>query len=69
MKFKAGQKIRARMTLESEPVKIHIEHVLEVEKCSSKLIVYRVYGKHLKYWHYFSCYDYEMEIYIKHCRQ
>lgn len=50
------------------PSKVHIEHVLDIEKYTDKLIVYRVYGKHKQYWHYFSCYDFEMDMYVEHCQ-
>lgn len=68
MEYKAGQIIKARVPFSRTPSKVHIEHVLDIEKYSDKLIVYRVYGKHKQYWHYFSCYDFEMDMYVEHCQ-
>jgi len=61
MKYKAGQSFKAKIPFGLKPMKVHIEHVLDGEK----LIVYRVYGKHKQYWHYFSCFDDEMDWYVK----
>jgi len=68
MEYTAGQKYKARVPFGLKAMKVHIEHVLEVEKYNNKLIVYRVYGKHKQYWHYFSCFDFEMDMYVKHCQ-
>jgi len=64
MKYKAGQKIKAKVPFSITPMKIHIEYVLDTIY-DDKLIVYRVYGKYKRWWHYFTCYDFEMDIYVK----
>ena len=69
MKYKKGQKIKARVPFMNSSALIHIEHVLDVDKNENKLIVYRIYGKHKQWWHYFSCFDYEMDMYVKFAKQ
>lgn len=68
MKYKVGQKIKAQVPFSKTPLKVHIEHVLNIEKYDAKLIVYRVYGKYKQDWHYFSCYDFEMDKYVEFCQ-
>ena len=68
MKYKSGQKIKARVPFSRTTSKVHIENVLDTVY-NDKLIVYRVYGKQKQWWHYFSCFDFEMDMYVEHAQK
>jgi hypothetical protein len=63
-KFKAGMSLRAIVPFSSEIMKVHIEYVLPSIYIDRKLIVYRVFGKHKRWWHEFLCTEEEMQWYI-----
>jgi len=63
--YKSGQVIKAKVPFRWEVSTIHIEHVIELSKSNHKLIIYRVFGTQKRWWHYISCFDYQMDMYVK----
>jgi hypothetical protein len=45
-------------------IKVHIDHILPSIVDGQQLVVYRVFGKHKRWWHYFICSDESMNFYI-----
>ena len=43
--------------------KVHIMYVLPSIYKDQKLIIYRVFGKHKRWWHEFMCTDVQMQFY------
>jgi hypothetical protein len=62
--FQPGQTYRAHIPFSNLPMKIHIMYVLPSFYKDSKLIVYRVFGKHKQWWHEFMEIDDMLEFYI-----
>lgn len=62
--FKPGMSFRARIPFsEPDTIKVHIDHVLPSIYPGRKLLVYRVFGKHKRWWHEKMCTDKEMSLY------
>ncbi len=59
MDLKAGD-----IFYDKDKYKCHIVALLKNEK--QPQIVYKYYGKHKQWWHYFVVSEYEFDLYIKH---
>ena len=65
MKFKKGQAFKAKIPFGAGRLyKIHILYVLKSIYDKEQLIIYKVFGKHKRYWHEFMCTNLQMETYI-----
>ena len=65
MRFKEGDKFKAKIPFSDKPIKVHICYVLPSKSyCDRTLIVYKVYGKHKQWWHELMCTEKDMEHYI-----
>ena len=64
--YKEGQSFKVKIPFGREPMKIHITYVLP-SKCyrDRTLIIYKVYGKHRRYWHEFMCDIDDMNHYVE----
>lgn len=61
--FKSGMSFKAIIPFSFKPMKVHIDHVLPSIYEGEKLIIYRVFGTHKRWWHQFMCTDSEMSLY------
>jgi hypothetical protein len=63
-KFAAGMALKAVVPfMQPRPAKVYIDHVLPSVYKGEYLIVYRVFGKHKRYWHEFLCTEMDMQFY------
>lgn len=63
--FKAGDTFRAIVPFSSpESIKVHIDYVLPSKIDKTTLLIYRVFGKHKRWWHELMCDSISMEHYI-----
>ena len=63
-KLKMGMSFKAKIPdAQFKPMKVHIDHILPSIYEDERLIVYRVFNKHKKYWHELMCTEREMNIY------
>jgi hypothetical protein len=60
MKFKKGQSFRMHISTLGEARKVHIVALIE-----NDMVVYKYFGKHQQWWHYFVKSKTELEFYIK----
>jgi len=65
--FKEGQSFRACVPFsQPETAKVHIDYILPSKAYSDEtFIVYRVFGKHKRWWHTFLCTPKQMKLYIE----
>lgn len=63
-KLKEGMSFKAKVPF-SQPntTKVHIVYILPSIYEGERLIVYRVFGKHKRWWHELMCTEREMNIY------
>jgi hypothetical protein len=60
MKFKKGQSFRMHISALGEARKVHVVAVIE-----NDMLVYKYFGKHKQWWHYFVDSRTNIEFYIK----
>lgn len=66
MNYEAGQSFRIfDHSFCNDSMKIHIMYVLDGIYKDQKLIVYRYFGKHKRWWHQFICTDEEMNFKVE----
>lgn len=63
--IKEGDSFRVQISHLIGTRKVHIDHVFPSIYQGRKLIIYRYYGKHRRWWHECLCTEEEMELYIK----
>ena len=68
--FKVGMTFRAVVQF-SQPntIKVHIDHILPSIYEGRNLIVYRVFGKHKRWWHEMMCTDEDMKWYKERAKR
>lgn len=60
-KLKVGDKVRAAIPFGREPMLCHITYILPSPVYSDvTLIIYKVFGKHKRWWHEFMCTEEQM---------
>jgi hypothetical protein len=59
----AGKSYKIRLNWATKPVKVYIEHILPSVYEDERLIVYRVWLKHKRYWHEGMCTKTQMDSY------